>query len=320
MTLKPLAVSLACLCTSLAPALASADYPERPITMVVPFAPGGNLDITARLVAPALGKALKATVVVLNKPGAGGIIGAAQVAKADPDGYTILVTTPNAIAVAPFMASTGYTASDFKSAGMIANTPLLIDVNPSGKYQDIKSLLKAACDDPGKVTVGHSGIGTTNYVALINLQEATGCKFTAISYKGSGPALVDLAGGQIDVVIDQLSSSANLIHGGKLKALAVMTAERVPSLADIPTLAESGVKGIDASTSTGLLVPSATPAEIVRRLNAALQVVARDKTVKTSLEAIGSTAKWSEPGAFSAMIDQESAQAKRLSEAGKLSH
>ncbi|CAM4284415.1 ABC transporter substrate-binding protein [Bordetella tumbae] len=318
MKIRNLVLPLASMCTVMMPALALADYPDKPITMVVPFAVGGNSDITARIIAPALGKALNTTIVVVNKPGAGGIIGTAQVAKAEADGYTLLMTTPNAIAVAPFMAPTGYKTADFSSVGMIAETPLLIDANPNGKYQTIQELLKSACDKPGTVTVGHSGIGTTNYVALINLEEATGCTFNAIPYKGAGPAIVDLAGGQLDFVIDQLSSSTSLIAGGKIKVLAVMTAERVPALKDIPTLRESGMASIDASTVIGVVAPKSTPETIVKKLNAALRQVAEDDIVKRAFDGVGSTAKWSSPDDFDTLLGKEEEQARRLSDAGKL--
>lgn len=298
------------------PSLAA--YPDRPIDLIVPFAPGGNLDITARAIAPVLAKALHTKITVENKPGAGGVIGAGFVARSRPDGYTILVSTPNAIAVAPYMTKAPYKPADFRAIGLVAKTPLLIDVNSKSKFTDIKGFLKYACANPGKITVGHSGIGTTNYMGLIALEEASKCHFTAIPYKGSGPALVDLMGGQIDAVVDQLSSSSPLIHSGKLKALAVLTAKRVPSLSDVPTLAESGVEGIDASTNTGLLVPVKTPSAIVKKLNEALRQVAASKAVKSTLGKVGSTAESSTPDAFMTLITNEDKVAAKLSAEGKL--
>lgn len=308
--------ALLCAATLSLPALAA--YPDRPIDMIVPFAPGGNLDITARAIAPVLAKALHTKITVENKPGAGGVIGAGLVARSRPDGYTILVTTPNAIAVAPYMTKAPYKPSDFRAIGLVAKTPLLIDVNGKSKFKDIHDFLKFACANPGKITVGHSGIGTTNYMGLISLEEASKCTFTAIPYKGSGPALVDLMGNQIDAVVDQLSSSSALIHSNKLKALAVLTATRVPSLPNIPTLAESGVKGIDASTNTGLLVPRKTPSAIVNVLNKALRTVAQSKSVRNVLGKVGSTAESSTPEKFMTMIVNEDKLAAKLSAEGKL--
>lgn len=305
-------------CAVAACSSAYAAYPDRNITLIVPFAPGGNLDITARAIAPALQKTLGATVIVENKPGAGGSIGAGFVSRSHPDGYTVLVTTPNAIAVTPYMTKTPYTLANFRSLGLVATTPLIIDVNGKSKFQTIQSLLKYACANPGKVTVGHSGIGTTNYIGLISLEDASHCKFSAIPYKGSGPALVDLLGNQIDVVVDQLSSSAGQLKSGNLKALAVMTASKVPSLPNVPTLEESGVKGLDASTDTGLLVPKETPSAIVDVLNKALQKVAQDKSVQNILGKVGSTAISSTPEKFMSMIDDENKIAGKLSAEGKL--
>ncbi len=318
MKLTTLAAGIAGACTIAAAAPAFADYPNKPITMVVPFSPGGNLDITARIIAPAMEKSLNARIVVVNRPGAGGIIGANQVARAAPDGYTILVTTPNAIAVAPFMTDTDYKPEDFQSVGIIAKTPLVIDVASGSKFSSVQDLIKQACDNPGKMTLGHSGIGTTNYVAMIRLQQATECTFNPIAYKGSAPALVDLAGGQIDLVIDQLSSSANLINGGKLKALAVMTRQPVPALKGVTTLEEAGIKGLDESTSTGLLLPNGTPEEVITTLNEAVKKAVDDETVKKAMENIGSTAISSEPAAFTALISNETKMARELDQAGKL--
>ena len=311
---------LSLLCAAMAASSAAlAAYPDRTITMIVPFAPGGNLDITARAIAPALSKALGGeSVVVENKPGAGGSIGAGYVARTKPDGYTLLVTTPNAIAVTPYMTKTPYSLKSFRAVGLVAYTPLIIDVNGKSKFKTIQDLMKYACANPGKVTVGHSGIGTTNYIGLIRLEEASNCKFSAIPYKGSGPALVDLLGNQIDVVVDQLSSSASQVHSGNLKALAVMTANRVPDLPNVPTLQEAGVKGVDASTSTGLLVPEKTPDDVVNTLNKALQKVAQDPSVRNVLGKVGSTAMSSTPQKFMGMIEAESKVAAKLSAEGKL--
>lgn len=300
------------------PFSSQAEYPDKPITLVVPFAPGGNLDITARTFAPELSKALKVDVTVENKPGGGGAIGAGYVAHAHADGYTVLVSTPNAIAVVPHMTRAPYKPTDFQAIGLMATTPLLIEVNKDSRFKDFKGLLDYICANPGKLTVGHSGIGTTNYMGLIAMEEASKCEVTPIPYKGSGPALVDLLGGQIDAVVDQLSSSSGMIHSGKLRALAVLTAKRVSALPDVPTVAESGIKGIDAATDTGLLVAAKTPSAITERLNKAMHDASSSPRVQKAMENIGSAAIASTPDRFAAMITDEDAFAGKLSAEGKL--
>jgi tripartite-type tricarboxylate transporter receptor subunit TctC len=216
------------------------------------------------------------------------------------------------------MTHAPYKPSDFKAIGLMATTPLLIEVNKDSKFKDFKSLLAYICANPGKLTVGHSGIGTTNYMGLLAMEEASKCQVTAVPYKGSGPALVDLLGGQIDAVVDQLSSSSGMIHSGKLRALAVLTAKRVSALPDIPTVAESGIKGIDASTDTGLLVPVKTPDAIVQRLNKAIQEASNSPRVQKAMQSIGSAAITSTPDHFMSMIKEEDVFAGKLSAEGKL--
>lgn len=296
----------------------SASLSNEPITLIVPFSPGGNLDTVARSVAPTLADILGVSVVVENKPGAGGVIGAAQVARAKPDGHTLLVTTPNALTVAPLMTKTSYTLKDFTAIGSIARASLVVVVNPQGRFQTMGALLEVARNHPGSVTVGHAGLGTTNNVALLGLEEAADCRFTAVPYKGSAPALTDLLGNQIDVVIDQITSSMSNIVAGKLKALAVMTADRDPFLPNVPTLAETGVKGFTATTETGLMAPAGTPDTIVQQLNKALNEAAGSEKVKSVLANAGSTAAPSTPAEFQRVLDNQAQSAQVLHQKGRL--
>jgi tripartite-type tricarboxylate transporter receptor subunit TctC len=294
-------------------------FPERPITLVVPFAPGGNLDLVARTLAPALGAALGQSVVVDNRAGAGGSIGSSFVARAKPDGYTLVISTPNALVVSPLITKTTYRLDSFAPIGSAATTPLVIVVRgQGGKFQNIKDLLAEMRSKPGQLTVGHAGAGTTNHVAILQFEQAGKLSLNAVPYKGSGPALTDLMGGQVDLVVDQLTSSATFIRSGALRAVAVMSRERDPALPDVPTLREAGLSNFDATTATGLLAPAGTPAEIVNTLNAALRKALDDAGVKRSLLSVGSPGHASSPQEWLATLKREEANAQALFKTGKL--
>ena len=313
-----LAMALALAATAWAlPALAQ-KFPQKPVTLVVPFAPGGNLDVVARTLAPALGQILGQSVIVDNRAGAGGAIGASYVARAQPDGYTLLVSTPNALVVLPLMTKTTYRLDSFSPIGLAATTPLVIAVRGEGPYKTIDSLLTAARSQPGRITAGHAGPGTTNHVALLQLEQAGKLSLNTVPYKGSAPALTDLLGGQIDMVVDQLTSSAAHIQSGMLRAVAVMSRERDPALPTVPTLREAGLKNFEATTATGLLAPAGTPQEVVDTLNAALRKALADDTVKRRLVSVGSPGQASSPAEWLATLKKEDASAHLLAQTGKL--
>ncbi len=200
-------------------------YPSKTITLVVPFAPGGNIDVIARSIAPSLSKVTGQSVVVENKAGAGGSIGSAYVARAEPDGHTLLVATTNTISVLPFMLkSPPYKPDSFEPIGLAAVSPLVLVVRKDDKrFPDAKSVLQAAKNEPGKISVGHAGQGTSNHIAILRMEDATKANFNIIPYKGSAPALTDLMGGQIDFVVDQITSSKPFVDSGSLRILAVIS-------------------------------------------------------------------------------------------------
>jgi tripartite-type tricarboxylate transporter receptor subunit TctC len=293
-------------------------FPHKAITLVVPFAPGGNLDVVARTLAPALQRELGQPVVVDNRAGAGGAIGTYYVARAEPDGHTLLVSTPNAIVVLPQMTRMQYQLASFQPVGLASTTPLVVVVRSQGRFKDIGALLSDARANPGRISTGHAGLGTTNHIATLQLEEAAKVSFNAIAYKGSAPALVDLIGGQVDMVVDQLTSSAAHIQSGALRALAVMSRERDPALPGVPTLREAGLANFEATTATGLLAPAGTPSRTVEAINAALRRALDDDAVKRRLVAVGSPGRASSPQEWQRLLQQEEAGARALAKAGKL--
>jgi tripartite-type tricarboxylate transporter receptor subunit TctC len=298
---------------------AAAQLPAKPITLIVPFAAGGNLDLVARTIAPPMSKILGQPVVVQNKAGAGGAIGAAEVARAEPDGSTLLVSTPNAIVVLPKMAPTAYDLNSFASVGLISSTSQVLVIKADNpKFNTMAQFLEYTKANPGKVSIAHSGIGTTNHVAIMQLQSVAGLDMNIVAYKGSGPAIIDLLGGQVDVLLDQLSSSINNIKSGRATALTVLSNERDPLLPQAPGTKEVGLAALDLSTTTGLLAPAKTPVSALAALHAALETVLKDEQVKEQLLRIGSIARPGPADIFTKMLQKEEAQAKILAQAGKL--
>ena len=317
--IKALSVFVAALAAVLIPSVTMAQLAAKPVVLIVPFAAGGNLDLIARIIAPAMMQHLGRTVVVQNKVGAGGVIGTTEVARAEPDGSTLLVSTPNAIVVTPRMMTTSYSLDSFVSAGIISSTSLALVVRSDNKrFGTFADLLAYAKANPGKVTMGNSSIGTTNHVAILVLQDVAGLDFNIITYKGSGPATIDLLGGQIEAMVDQLSSSYTHVKAGRLRALAVMSNQRDPLLPDVPGSADLGLPALDVSTLAGILAPAGTPAPVIAAINGALNKALAEENVRRELLNIGSVARPGPADAFTALLHKEDAVAARLAAAGKL--
>ena len=314
LTLQALALSAL---AALAPTMAQTS--SKPITMLVPFAAGGNIDIVARIIAPALSKQLGQTIVVQNRPGGGGSVAAAEVARAQPDGSTLLITTPNPLVIVPKMVSTTYSINSFESIGLISSTSLVFTTKAGNpKFKDMASFLAYARANPGKVSVGNAGIGTTNHIAIMQLQSIAKLDLNVVTYKGSGPAIIDLLGGQIDAMVDQLSSSIANIKGGRLTALSLLAPERDPLLPDTPSTKEVGLPTLDISTTLGLLAPAKTPEATVKHLGDALFKVLQDPAVKEQLLNVASIARPGPTNAFSVLLKREDKIAAELATAGKL--
>ena len=296
-----------------APAFAQ-QYPSKPIRVIVPFAAGGNVDITARLVAPGLGEALGQPIVVENKPGAGGTIGADLVAKSAPDGYTLLMGSNSTFSVAPslYPKNPYHPVSDFAPVIMLASAPFVLVTNPGVAAKDARELVALAKASPGKLAMSSAGTGSSNHLVGELFQAISGARFTHVPYKGSGQALTDLMGGQVNLHFDQITSAAGHIQSGKLKALMVTARERVPMLPDVPTAAEAGYPTFEATNVTGLIAPAGTPRDIVDRLNAAAQKVLAQPAVRAKFAEIGAQAAGGTPEAFAGYIREDFAKWTRI--------
>ena len=266
-------------------------FPSKPITIVVPFAAGGPTDRVARDLAEALRKPLGgATVVVDNAAGAGGSIGANKVAKAQPDGYTLLLhhigmaTMPTLVRNLPFKVE-----SDFEYLGMVNDVPMTLIGRPTLPASNYKELSAWIGQNKGKINLGNAGIGAASHLCGLLFQNALQVDMTTVPYKGTGPAMTDLIGGQIDLLCDQTTNTSGQIEAKKVKAYAVTTAKRLatPALKDLPTLQESGLKGFEVTIWHGLYAPKGTPAEVVAKLNTALKAALKDADFVKKQEGLG---------------------------------
>ncbi|HEX6004849.1 MAG TPA: tripartite tricarboxylate transporter substrate binding protein [Burkholderiales bacterium] len=292
----------------------------RPIRLVVPYAPGGNVDISARIVGPGLSELTQQTVIVENRPGGGGNVGAALVAKATPDGHTLLVGSSGPLSVNPvvFRDIPYDSVKDFAPVSLVQIVPLVVLVGPKFNVASVKELIARAKAQPGKITMASAGSGTTNHFAIELFSSLTGAKFLHVPYKGSGPALGELLGGQVNSMVDQLTSSMGFIRDGKLKVIAVTAAKRVSALPNVPTLAESGVPNYEASTYLGILAPAGTPRDVVMKLNGALRKVVEASAVQERFRSLGADPGGSTPEAFARMIRDELAKWRSLAKSANL--
>jgi tripartite-type tricarboxylate transporter receptor subunit TctC len=305
--------------TSIIGAASAQPYPDKPIRMVVPFPAGGTTDILARAVAQKLSESLGQQVIVDNKPGAGGNIGAQEVARSAPDGYTLVMGTVGTHAINPSLyKKMPYDhVKDFAPVSLVASVPNLLVVHPSVPVNSVKELIAYAKANPGKLNFASSGNGTSIHLSGELFKTMTGVQMTHVPYKGSAPAVTDLLGGQVQVMFDNMPSALPHAKAGKLKPLAVTSAKRFPGTPDIPTMAESGVPGYEASSWFGVLAPAGTPKEIVNKLSTEIAKALKTPEMKKKLEEQGAEAVGSTPEEFAAHIKAETAKwAKVVKESG----
>jgi tripartite-type tricarboxylate transporter receptor subunit TctC len=263
------------------------------------------VDITARIISPGLGELLGQTIVVDNRSGAGGNLGAALVAKATSDGYTLLMGSSGPLAINPivYAARMPYdSVKDFAPVSSVHVVPLVLLASNRSGIDSVRTLLDRARASPGKVTMASAGVGTTNHFGLELIAARANVKFLHVPYKGSGPALAELLGSQVQTMVDQLTSSIGHIRDGRVRVLAVASRKRSPALPEVPTLEESGVPGVEASTFIGVLAPARTPKAAISKLNSAVVTVMARPAVLERLRALGTEPASSSPAEFHAMI------------------
>lgn len=284
-----LSAALAALTAGLPPTARAADFPARPITMVVPFSPGGPTDAMARTLAAAVKDALGQPVLVENKPGAGGNLGAEAVARAARDGHTLLFGTSGPLAInVSLYRKIGYDpVKSFAPVIQIGHLPNVLVVNPGVPVKSVAELIAYARANPGKLSYASSGNGASSHLAGVLFNNLAGTDFLHVPYKGTGPALTDLLGGQVAMTFTDVLTALPYIKAGKLRALGVTTLERSQALPDVPTVAEQGVAGFDVSVFFGLVVPAGTPREAIARLNQAFAQALRRPDVRQSLQSQG---------------------------------
>lgn len=304
MQVQKMIMALSILLTSIAYA---DNWPSKPVTIVVPYPPGGNVDVAARLIAPGLAKALGKPFIVENKAGAGGMIAGEYVAKSKPDGYTFFMAANGPLLYSPIIFNRDAYRWDrnFEAVTTISMTPMVLQVRPGLPIKTFQELIDYAKQHPGKLNMASPGAGTSNHLMSEMLLAKTGAKWMTIHYKGNSPAITDLLGGQVDFSFDQMSVALPYIKEGKLRPLAVTSQKRLASLPDVPTLTESGIDDAVAYTFTGLMAPKGTPSDVLEKVSAAAAEVLKDPAIIERFETLGAEAHSTTPEAFKAYLKKE---------------
>ena len=283
------AIYLALCIAAVATSAAAQEFPTKPVRLVVPYPPSGNVDITARTIAPALGEALGQPIVIENRAGAGGTIGTTAVVKSPPDGYTLVLGSSATITAGPavYKHPPYDPLKELVAIGPIQLAPIVLTVAPKTPITNFAEFVARARARPGEVTIASAGNGSSNHLAIELLMRQANLNLLHVPYKGSGPALTDLIGSQVEAMMDQLTASIGHIREGRIRAIAIASRKRSPDLPDVPTLDELGVKGYEASTFTGVFAPAATPAPVVEKLASALRKATTNETVRERFRTMG---------------------------------
>lgn len=281
-------------------------YPNRKVTLIVPFPPAGPMDILGRMVADKLGQAWGVPVVTANYPGAGGNIGARRCAESPPDGYTICILSIAQTIAPSIYASPGFDpVKDFAHVGLLAMLPSLLLVNPSLPVSTVKELVELAKAEPGILNYSSGGSGTNTHMLMELFKHQAGVDIMHIPYKGQAPALIDQVSGRIAVSFGTIIAAQPYVRDGKLRAIAVSTKERFPLLPNVPTIDESGLRGFDGGSWAGLVMPAGTPRQIVIKVNADLEAILVSPTMKDKILTMGGITKQSSPDEFKAFVTAE---------------
>ena len=313
-------VLLAIAAAAAAACAAAQDFPKHPVRVVVPWPPSGNVDITARTLAPAFAEALGAQVIVENLAGAGGRIGTSAVAKASADGYTLLLGSSGTITSGPAVfKNIGYDpVKDFVAIGAIQSVPIVLTVAPKTPVSSYKEFVALATSKPGQLSIASAGSGSSNHLAIELLMRQANLKLLHIPYKGSGPAITDLLGSQVETMMDQLTASIEHIRNGRIKALAVSSGRRSPLLPDVPTLDELGVTGYEASTFTGIFGPAGIPAAASEKLYGALRRALANPPVRERYCSMGVEVMDMSRAEFAAYVRTDYEKWRRIAREGNI--
>ena len=307
MRMKMALLSLAAILAGLGPAAAA--FPDKPIRIVAPYAPGGNIDVTARIIADKLKDVLGVTVLVENKAGASGMIGSDIIARSAPDGYNLLVSANSLVSVPAIYGNAPYDwRTAFQPISHIQSVPAVVLVNPNSPIKTFADFIKAGRETPGKLAIADSGVGTTNHIVIELMSAGSGTKYTLVHYKGSGAAAIDVVAGQVPAQVDQLNSAIGHIKAGKLRALAVTSDKRMPELPDVPTVKESGIDGLSDftyATYTGLFGPAKMPPDVLAKLHDAMVKVLTDPATVKRFADLTAEARPSTPDELAAMLAAE---------------
>ena len=308
--MKRLSVLFSVLCLLVAGSAGAQPWPNKPVRIVAPFPPGGVADVLARAIQPGLQEALGQQVIIDNKPGAGGNIGAEIVAKADPDGYTLLLASAGILTINEFLYSKMPfdPARAFAPITMVGDMPNIVVVNPKTGLKTLKELIDKARAEPGKLNFGSAGNGTTTHLAVVLLEQAARIKLAHVPYKGAAPAVQDLVAGQIDGLVDNPPLVLGHIKNGTLTALAWAAPQRMAILPDVPTAAEAGLPGFEASSWFALVAPAGTPKEIVDRLNTETAKILKDPRMVELFAGRGVRLVGDSSASFTAFIPPERAR------------